>query len=174
MLTVIAIYDQIQSGMGTKDDKMLPLGGKNVPIGPSVMMEHFLKQIDARVIACLYCGNGTYLNNKEVVSEKLCNMVQKLHPDIVICGPAFNYKDYAQMCAEVTKNINTTTDVPAIASMSVENQETISKYKDQIYIVKCPKKGEVGLNDALRNICYVAKSVALHDDNISDIKQYCF
>lgn len=174
MLRIIAIYDQIQSGMGTKDDKMLPLGGKNVPIGPSVMMEPFLKQINAMVIACLYCGNGTYLKDKEVVTEKICSMVQKLHPDIVICGPAFNYKEYAQMCAEVAKSINTTTDVPAIASMSAENQETINKYKDRIYIVKCPKKGEVGLNDALRNICYVAKAVALHDNNISDIKQYCF
>lgn len=174
MLKIIAIYDQIQSGMGTKDDKMLPLGGKNVPIGPSVMMEPYLKQIDAKVIACLYCGNGTYLSNKEMVSKKLCGMVQKLHPDIVICGPAFNYKDYAQMCAEVTDSINTTTTVPAIASMSVENKETIYRYKDQIYIVKCPKKGEVGLNNALKNICHVAKSVALHDDNIADIRQYCF
>lgn len=173
MLRIIAIYDQIQSGMGTKDDKMLPLGGKNVPIGPSVMMEPFLKQIDAMVIACFYCGNGTYLKDKEVVSKKLCNMIQKLHPDVVICGPAFNYKEYAQMCAEIAQSINTTTNVPAIASMSAENEEIINKYKDQIYIVKCPKKGEIGLNNALRNICFVAKAVA-SNDNTFDIKQYCY
>lgn len=169
MLRIIAIYDQIQSGMGTKDDKMLPLGGKNVPIGPSIMMDPFLKQIDAKVIACLYCGNGTYLSSKEEVSRKLCNMVQKLHPDVVICGPAFNYKDYAQMCAEVAYDINNTTDVPAFASMSLENKEVISKYKDIVNIVKCPKKGEIGLNIALKNICMVAKSLAAH----ADVKKYC-
>ncbi|MFA6940552.1 MAG: GrdB-related putative oxidoreductase [Clostridiaceae bacterium] len=174
MLKIIAIYDQIQSGMGTKDDKMLPLGGKNVPIGPSIMMEPFLKQIDAKVAACLYCGNGTYLNDKETVSKKLCDMVKKLHPDIVICGPAFNFKDYAQMCGEITEDINNSTDVPAIAAMSAENEEVIKKFKDLIYIVKCPKKGDVGLNNALKNLCQAAKLLACHDDNTANIKEYCF
>lgn len=174
MLKIIAIYDQIQSGMGTKDDKMLPLGGKNVPIGPSVMMEPFLKQIDAKVVACLYCGNGTYLNNKEEVRKKICDMVQKLHPDVVICGPAFNYKDYSLMCAEITEYINNSSDVPALASMSEENEEVIEKYKDIIHIVKCPKKGEIGLNSALKNICYVAKTLALKEDSKENFKEYCF
>lgn len=173
MLKIITIYDQIQSGMGTKDDKMLPLGGKNVPIGPSVMMEPFLKQIDAKVVACLYCGTGTYFNDKETVSKKLCDKIQKLHPDIVLCGPAFNYKDYAQMCAEVAESINNSTDVPAFASMSAENAEVISKYKDSIHIVKCPKKGEVGLNNALENICQVAKLI-VNNYNGENFKAYCF
>lgn len=173
MLKIITIYDQIQSGMGTKDDKMLPLGGKNIPIGPSIMMEPFLKEIDAKIVACLYCGNGTYLNDKKIVSKKLCDKLQKLHPDVVICGPAFNYKDYAQMCAELTRDINKFTDVPAIASMSIENEDVIKSFRDSIYIVRCPKKGEVGLNSALHNLCQVAKSVATND-NINNIKQYCF
>ncbi|TZE83031.1 GrdB-related putative oxidoreductase [Calorimonas adulescens] len=173
-MKIVTIYDQIQSGMGTKDDKMLPLGGKNVPIGPGIMMTPFLKQIDAKIVACLYCGTGTYLNNKEMVSKKLCDMVQKLHPDVVICGPAFDYKDYAQMCAEITESINDSTDIPAIASMSAENEEIINKYKDRIYIVKCPKKGEAGLNSALQNLCQAAKALAVHDKNIANIKEYCF
>ena len=174
MLKIITIYDQIQAGMGTKDDKMLPLGGKNVPVGPSIMMEPFLKQIDAKVVACLYCGNGTYLNDKEVVSKKLCDMVQKLHPDAVVCGPAFDYKEYARMCAEITYDLNNTTGVPAIAAMSVENEEVISRFKDLIYIVKCPKKGGVGLNEALKNICIAAKAIADLDDKAQNIKEICF
>lgn len=173
MIKIIAIYDQIQSGLGTKDDKMLPLGGKNVPVGPSIMMEPFLRKVDARVVACLYCGNGTYLNNKEMVIKKLCDKIQKLHPDVVICGPAFNFRDYAEMCAEITYNINKFTDVPAIASMSAENEEVIRKFKDSILIVKCPKKGDAGLNNALENLCQAAKSLASHD-NTENIKEYCF
>ena len=174
MLKIITIYDQIQSGLGTRDAKMLPLGGKNVPIGPSIMMEPFLKKIDAKVVACLYCGTGTYLDNKEEVSKKLCDMVQKLHPDVVICGPAFNYKDYALMCAEITEDINNTTDVPALASMSMENDEVIKKHRKKIHIVKCPKKGEVGLNNTLQNICLVAKALALKDDGDINYKECCF
>lgn len=172
MLKIITIYDQVQAGMGTKDDKLVPLGGKNVPIGPSVMMQPFLKQIDAKVVACLYCGTGTYFNDKEEVSKKLCDMVQKLHPDVVICGPAFNYMEYAQMCAELAVDINNKTEVPAFASMSIENEDVINKYKDIVHIVKCPKKGEAGLNNALENICKLAKSLTLKDD--SSCKEYCF
>ena len=41
-MKIIMIYDQIQSGLGTKDDTMVPLTGKREPIGPAVMMEPFL------------------------------------------------------------------------------------------------------------------------------------
>ena len=79
-MKIIMIYDQIQSGLGTKDDTMVPLTGKKEPIGPAVMMEPFLKQVDGHVIACLCCGNGTYLADPEEVSRKLCAMVKKLQP----------------------------------------------------------------------------------------------
>ena len=45
-MKIIMIYDQIQSGLGTKDDTMVPLTGKKEPIGPAVMMEPFLKEVD--------------------------------------------------------------------------------------------------------------------------------
>lgn len=40
-MKLIMIYDQIQSGLGTKDDTMVPLTGKKEPIGPAIMMEPF-------------------------------------------------------------------------------------------------------------------------------------
>ena len=45
-MKIIMIYDQIQSGLGTKDDTMVPLTGKKEPIGPAVMMEPFLNKVD--------------------------------------------------------------------------------------------------------------------------------
>ena len=52
-MKIIMIYDQIQSGLGTKDDTMVPLTGKKEPIGPAVMMEPFLNKVDGHVTACL-------------------------------------------------------------------------------------------------------------------------
>ena len=106
-MKVVMIFDQIQAGAGTKDDKMVPLAGKKEALGPAVMMQPMLKEIDARVVACLYCGTGTYATNKAEVSRKLCAMVKKINPDIVMCGPAFNYADYAVMAAEIAYDINT-------------------------------------------------------------------
>lgn len=173
-MKIIMIYDQIQSGAGTKDDKMVPLTGKKEAVGPAVMMEQFLKAVDGHVIACLYCGNGTYLADPEGVSKKLCAMVNKLNPDIVMCGPAFNFIDYAAMAAKVAYDINTTTQVAAFAAMSEENEDTIQAYKDKVHIVKTPKKGGIGLNDSLRNMCTLAKALVEKQD-VSDLtKDICF
>ena len=173
-MKIIMIYDQIQSGLGTKDDTMVPLTGKKEPIGPAVMMEPFLKQVDGHVIACLCCGNGTYLADPEEVSRKLWAMVKKLQPDVVMCGPAFNYADYAAMCAKVACDINANTDAKAFAAMSVENAETIAAYKDKVAIVETPKKGGMGLNDALKNMCAMAKALADREDITGLKNAFCF
>lgn len=173
-MKLIMIYDQIQSGLGTKDDTMIPLTGKKEPIGPAVMMEPFLKQVDGHIMACLCCGNGTYLADPEEVSRKLCAMVNKLQPDVVMCGPAFNYADYGQMCAKVACDINATTKAKAFAAMSVENADTIAAYKDKVSIVETPKKGGLGLNDALRNMCALARALADGADTWELIHKFCF
>ena len=173
-MKVIMIFDQIQSGLGTKDDTMLPLGGKKEAIGPAVMMTPMMKEIDAHVAACLYCGNGTYLADPEEVSRKLCAMVKKLQPDVVICGPAFNFADYAAMCAKVAVDINQTTDCKAFAAMSEENADTIAEYKGKVAIVKTPKKGGMGLNDALSNMCRLAKALYDGEDTAALEQEICF
>lgn len=158
------VYDQIQAGAGTKDDKMVPLKATKEVIGPAVMMERFLKKNDEKVIACVYCGNGTYLENPEEITRKITALALKLKPDAVICGPCFNYADYAAMAAAVARSINEHTDIPAIACMSKENAAVIDEYKTLIPIVKGPKKGETGLNEALENLCVLAADLADHKD----------
>lgn len=173
-IKIMMIYDQIQAGAGTKDDKMVPLSAKREPIGPAIMMEPFLKEINGKVIACLYCGNGTYLANPVEVSRKLCAMVNKVQPDVVICGPALNYIDYAAMAARVAYDINETTNVPAFAAMSVENEETIAYYKDKVNIVVTPKKGGIGLNDSLKNMCKLARALANKEDVTALTDSICY
>lgn len=157
MLKIIMIYDQVQAGMGTKSDDMLPLGAQSISIGPSVMMERFLKEYNEKVIACFYCGTGTYFGNKEEISKKICGKIEQIKPDVVICGPSFDYKNYSRMCAELACDIIRTTPVPAFAFMASVNDETIRSYKDKICIVKCPKKGEAQLNKCLRDACRIAE-----------------
>jgi glycine/betaine/sarcosine/D-proline reductase family selenoprotein B len=173
-IKIMMIYDQIQAGAGTKDDKMVPLSAKKEPIGPAIMMEPSLKKIDGRVIACIYCGNGTYLANADEVSRKICAMVNKVQPDVVMCGPAFNFIDYASMAARIAYDINQTTNVPAFAAMSIENEDTISKYKDKVNIVVTPKKGGTGLNDSLNNMCQLAGALVAKDDVTSLTNRICF
>jgi len=101
-------------------------------------------------------------------------MVNKVNPDVVMCGPALNYKDYASMAAKVAYDINKSTNVPAFAAMSVENEEIIASYKDKVNIVVTPKKGGIGLNDSLRNMCKLAKALVNKEDVTALTHSICF
>lgn len=173
-MKIIMIYDQIQAGAGTKDDKMVPMQGKKTAMGPAVMMEPFLKNVDGHVIACLYCGTGTFQEDPETNSKKFCAMAKKMGADIVICGPCYNYKDYSAMAAKIAYEMNQKTDIPAICAMSEEMSDVIDQYKTEVAIVKMPKKGGTGLNDALRNILDMAKTI-VDKGNVEAARQkYCY
>ena len=173
-MKVLMIFDQIQAGQGGKENASLPLGGKGMAIGSASMLEPALKDVDGKVIACLYCGDGFYKANEEEVKMKMVAMVKKMNPDVVICGPAFNYYGYAQMCAVLANEINNKTNIPAIAAMSKENEQTISDYKDLVNIVIMPKKGGTGLSESLRNICTLAKKKVDGEDISEYIKKICY
>ena len=173
-MKIIMVYDQIQAGKGIKDDHDLPLGALKDAVGPAVMMEPFLKKVDGRVVACLYCGDGFYEAQEAEVERKMCAMVKKLQPDVVICGPAFNYLGYGRMAARIAAAIGKETGVPAFAAMSKENEETIAAYKDQVHIVETPKKGGFGLNEALEGMCLLARAMVDGKDEAAVAAKYCF
>ncbi|MEG2588017.1 MAG: hypothetical protein RSA05_07880, partial [Cetobacterium sp.] len=65
-------------------------------------------------------------------------------------------------------------DIKAFAAMSIENTEILDDFKDEVLIVKTSKKGGIGLNDSLKNICEMAKKLAENED-ISKLKEkICF
>ena len=173
-MKILMIYDQIQAGAGIKDDHMIPLGLNKGATGPAVMMEAFLKRIEGHVLACLYCGDGYYEANQAEVRRKLCAMVDKLQADIVICGPCFDYQGYATMAAQLALDINQKTKAQALAAMAEECRDTIRDYKDQIHIVRMPKKGGPGLNQALEGMCELAYAVYHQENEKAVAEEYCY
>ncbi len=173
-MKVLMIFDQIQAGQGGKENPNLPLGGKTMAIGSASMLEPDLKKVGGKIIACLYCGDGYFKNNREEVKMKMTAMVKKIKPDVVICGPAYNYPGYAEMCAVLAHDINEKANIPAIAAMSKENEQTILDYKDSVDIVKMPKKGGIGLSESLKNICKLAKKKTDNEDITEYVKEICY
>ena len=133
MSKVLMILDQIQAGAGGKEKSDLPPAGKSLPLGPGVMMEPFLN--DLKIVATLYCGDEYFINNSEEVSNKMCAMVKKLNPDVVICGPSFNFENFSKMSCILAKKIKEETNIEAFAAMSEENSELINEYKNNLYIL---------------------------------------
>lgn len=164
------IFDQIQSGMGGKENSNLKLGGKSSLIGSASMIDNHIKQLDGKIIGCIYCGDNFFKENEDIVKSKIVAMINKMSPDVVICGPAYNYEGYARMCAILGDEIQKNTSVNVVSAMSKENSDIIDFYKDKIDIVVMPKKGGTGLSEALKNICVLAKKKFDKSSDLEDFK----
>lgn len=173
-MKVVMIFDQTQAGLGGKENPMLPLGGKNMVIGSANMLEPYLKKNDMQIVACLYCGDGFFRENKEEVTKKMAAMCKKLGADVVLCGPAFNYEGYGEMCAFVGEFIEKNVGIPTVAAMSKECASTIEEYKDKMTIIDMPKKGGIGLTDALSAMCELGNMKALGKDTKEFVATYCY
>lgn len=173
-MKVLMIFDQIQAGMGGKENPNLPLGGKNGSLGAATTLEPHLKKVNGEILACLYCGDGYFASNQDEVALKMTAMVKKLAPDVVICGPAYNYQGYANMCARVAYEISSKLNMPCVAAMSEENTDTLSQYKNLIHIVKMPKKGGIGLNDSLEHIAVLASQIFKNEISEEYISKVCY
>ncbi|WP_326716552.1 GrdB-related putative oxidoreductase [Vagococcus jeotgali] len=174
-MKVLLIFDQTQAGLGGKEKPMLPLGGKNMGIGAANMLQPFLDKHDGKVVATLYCGDGFFEANEEDVTKKMAGMVKKINPDVVIAGPSYNYEGYASMCAKVGTFIEDKVKIPVVTAMSVECQTTIDTYKNDISIVKMPKKGGTGLTEALSNICELAFLKSIDSKEVTTfVSEHCY
>ena len=155
-MKIIMILDQIQAGFGGKEKGDLALGGKKMAIGSAAMFDKYLNEVNGEIIATLYCGDDYYLENRELVKSKLVAMTKKMAPDVVICGPAFNYEKYGLLCAEVGQAIESEIAIPVVAAMSAECVQAIEAHKESLTIVRMPKKGGIGLTDSLKKILQLA------------------
>ncbi len=174
-MNIVLIFDQGLAGAGGKSNPNVGLTAVKGGVGSALMLESHFEKIGAHVSATLYCGNEYFLNNQEEVVSKMTAMVKKVKPDFVVCGPCFNFPDYARMAAMISASILEKTDIKSCAMMSVENGETIEAYKDRTPIVKMPKKGGTGLNDSFTDLCdFIAGTVQQSDELESIRKRVCY
>ena len=172
-MRVLLFFDQTQAGAGGKEKPNVELAVEKGGIGSYHMFEKYLKEIDASVLATMYCGNGYFFDHEEEVKRKVTALATKLKADIVLCGPCFDYHDYAEMSAIMAQHLEETSDVKAIAMFAKENSDVVEKYKDSVKIIKMPKKGGTGLNKSLENMSKVLKAVVDNDDK-STYEEYLY
>ena len=169
-MNILLVFDGGLAGAGGKSNPNVGLTVKKGGIGSALMLEPHFKKIGGNILATMYCGNEFFLDHQEEVVLKMTAMAKKLNPDFVVCGPCFNFIDYAKMSAMVSKNILEKTDIQACTMMSVENEATIAQYSKEIPIIKMPKKGGTGLNESIDNLCEYIDTVLNHPEKVEELK----
>ncbi|MDY6034719.1 MAG: GrdB-related putative oxidoreductase [Bulleidia sp.] len=174
-MKVVLIFDSGLAGAGGKSNPDCALTATREIAGTALLLEPHLKAIDAEIVATLYCGMDYYKQNKEEVVTKLAAMVKKLSPDFALCGPCFNFPEFSEMAANTAKLITEKTTVKTASMMAIENQNIIDRFKDDIAILKMPKKGGTGLSESFENMAKFIDTSVNHPENLAKVKEeYCY
>ena len=170
-MKVILIFDSGLAGAGGKSNPDCTLSATREIAGTAMLLEPYLKEIGGQISATLYCGMDYYKQNKDEVVMKMTAMVKKLEPDFVLCGPCFNFPEYSEMAARCAKLIAEKTTAKVASMMAIENQEVIAQYKNDITILKMPKKGGTGLSESFESMAKFIDASVNHPENLEALKE---
>lgn len=174
-MKAIIILDQIQAGLGGKERADTPLGGKKLAMGSAETTAKTLDKAGGEVIGTFYCGTDFYHDNADLVQVKFTRMAAKMDADIVILGPTYDYPEFSKMACEIAAAFKKTSKIPVIQATALEkNQELIAEYKDQLTIVKMPKKGDVGLSDSIDHLVEGCEVITKNGDLGQFKAKYCY
>ena len=78
-------------------------------VGPAMGFERSLGQ-EAKVVGTIICGDNFFNENLDESLKFIKEVMDKVNPDIVVAGPAFNAGRYGMACAGVAKFVMVSTD----------------------------------------------------------------
>lgn len=93
---------------------------KEKAVGPAMGFERLLGK-SANIVGTIICGDNYFNENLEKSLEFLQEVMDKVHPDIVVAGPAFNAGRYGMACADVAKFVTENYNIPVVTGMFNEN-----------------------------------------------------
>lgn len=175
MLKAIIILDQIQAGLGGKEKADTPYGGKRIAMGSADTVEKKLAKKDGQLLGTFYSGTRYFEHSKEVVQSKFAKMAEKMGANVVIIGPTYDYPEFSKMACELAAYIEINTQIPVVLAVAEEkNTELLQEYKDDLTIVKMPKKGGTGLNKSIDNLVHGCEVVVENGDKAAFKSEFCY
>ena len=89
-------------------------------VGPAMGFANNLGQ-EASVVGTIICGDNYFNENLEASLEFIKGVMDKVNPDIVVAGPAFNAGRYGMAFAGVAKFVTEKYNIPVVTGMYEEN-----------------------------------------------------
>lgn len=159
MIKIVQFLNQVQAGLGGDERMDVKPQAQNGAVGMGMILKSIVMSSGADIVGTVICGDNYFLENKEKALEDITAMINEFKADVVICGPALNYKRYGECCGYLTLDIQHNLKIPAFAAMSKDSTGT-EMFRKKIYIIETPNKGGIGLNNSLRKISKFALKLA--------------
>ncbi len=159
MIRMVQFLNQVQAGLGGDEQMDIEPQSQNGSVGMGMLLKTISMKNGADIIGTVTCGDNYFLENREKATEEIIDMIKKFRADVVICGPALNYKRYGECCGHLVLSIRDKLNIPAFAAMSKDSTGT-ELFRKQIHIIETPNRGGVGLNNSLKKISNFAIKLA--------------
>lgn len=156
-INVVHFINQFFAGLGGEEKAGTPPGVQEGPVGPGQLLQSLLAG-KGEVIATVFCGDN-YINEKEVLAtNEIVEMIARLHPSVVIAGPAFSSGRYGLSCGRVCQAVQQKLGIPALTGMHEENPG-VDLYRAKVYIASTSDRAS-GMGEAMAVIAKLAMKVA--------------
>lgn len=131
-LRVVHYLNQFFGGLGGEEQAGVPVQIREGAVGPGQLLQQILKD-QGSVVQTIICGDNFFNEEQEKALTAIAREFQKIQPDVVIAGPAFNAGRYGLACGAVCKAAQER-GIPAVTGMHPENPG-VSTYKQEVLII---------------------------------------
>jgi glycine reductase len=123
----------------------------------------FMQQFgeEAEIVGTIVCGDGYFNEHIDDTLAKVLEFVDRVHPDLLIAGPAFNAGRYGVACGAVASAVQEKLGIPALTGMYIENPG-VDMYRDKV-VIASTKNSAAGMRAAVKSMAPLALKLARHE-----------
>ncbi|MBM4421197.1 MAG: glycine/betaine/sarcosine/D-proline family reductase selenoprotein B [Chloroflexi bacterium] len=156
MISVVHYLNQFFGRIGGEEAGDTPLSVADGPVGPGAGLQKELGAA-AKVTATIICGDNKAAADLAAFGDEVEAHLQRLKPDVVVAGPAFNAGRYGLACGEVCLRA-AKLSIPAVTALN-EESPGIDVYKSKVYILPTSPTA-LGMTETLGRLAKFALRLA--------------
>lgn len=119
-IRVVHYLNQFFGGIGGEDKADVGLQVREGPVGPGIGLQQALGD-RGQVVATIICGDNYFSGNTTTALAAAQETIERVRPDVVVAGPAFDAGRYGFACGEVCKAVSQRLGLAAVTAMYPEN-----------------------------------------------------
>ena len=129
---VLHYLNQFFGGIGGEEQAYTPVEAKDGPVGPGQALQKSLGG-EATVAATIVAGDNYFTEEAEEAKAAVGQILDRVKPDVVVAGPAFDAGRYGLACAEVCR-LALDRGIPAVTGMHPDNPGVLMHRRDIVAV----------------------------------------
>ena len=157
---VVHYLNQFFAGEGGDEAAGMPLRVVDGPVRSGALLQELLGD-RGEVVGTLVCGDNYANEETESALNAAGEALDRLKPDVVIAGPAFNAGRYGLACGEIGQ-LAERRGIKAVAAMHEENPG-VAQHRRDVYILKTGES-PTEMKEAATKMASFALKLAMGED----------